>query len=172
MRFGQISEESYREFLINKIANDLGNKGVAKPDEEAKRETQYNDNLFEKIASLVEKTKEAVARIKELEKEAREQKEENKSLSLQLIAKERSKRSLDLANQMLEKDLIKKAELDSEVDKIMDMDDNNFKILKEAVSRVKEEKTAEEGLDTISGLLVDNEKTKKPSTLGDSIIED
>lgn len=58
---------------------------------------------------------------------------ENKRLTLRVIASERSKRAVDLAEQMVKKGMIPKSELEHKAREIMDYNDEGYNIMKEAV---------------------------------------
>ncbi len=132
------------------------------------RTAEINTELIEKISSLVntkvmeknssllkaaDMLKKAVGEIKRLEQELNKTAEDNKRLTLEIIAKERSRRSIKLAKDMLSKSLIKQAEFDNEVDRIMDMDDNAFSILDRTVKNArKEASVVTDKLDRIAGI--------------------
>lgn len=115
----------------------------------------------------------AANQLRELQSQNEKLASENEALTLQLIAKERAARSVKLANEMYSKGLIKKAEIDDEVDRLMEMDDKAFEMVKSAIARISIEKNTA-GLDTISGLIggdYEEGASGKRSSLAQSIID-
>lgn len=142
----------------------------------------YNNlqTYLEKAAATAENSqkaavmlKQAATKLRELEMEINKVAEDNKRLTLQLIAKERSSRATKLANEMFSKRIIKQGEIDSEVDRIMEMDDKAFEVLASTVRNVgiqKDSNNINKGLDTISFLL-DSEDGAEKKSFEDSLKE-
>jgi hypothetical protein len=160
-----------REQLIEKIAafakeNDIQ---LVVPD------PAENQQKYDKLATLankaVEMLKEASAYGKNADEKANKLAEDKKKLELQLMAKNRSDRAVKLAYDMNERGLVKKADIDSKIDEIMDMNDDAFQILAETVSKMAISKTAaSEGVDSLSYISSgsDSDEARK-KTLEDEI---
>jgi len=123
---------------------------------------------LEKAASLL---KTASQKIKELEREVTAIEEDNRRLTLQIIAKERSRRAVKLAREMIEKGLIKQAQFEEEVDRIMDMDDSAFEVLQSAVSNIQKQATTLSGLTTTAFVINDDSGSGYKKSLAESILE-
>ncbi len=133
-----------------------------------------NTRFIEKNAALEKAAgmlKRAAEKIDYLEEELNKVAEDNKRMTLQLIAKERSRKSVKLANDMLLKGLIKRAHINTEVDRIMDMDDNSFSILERTVKNASIESINDPNkLDKLSGIMdYNNSSTKK--SFKDALLE-
>lgn len=74
-----------------------------------------------------------LAEVERLRASENDSKLEVKRLTLRLIASERSKRALDLAESMFKKGMIPKTDVEHKAKEILDYNDDSFAILKEAV---------------------------------------
>lgn len=135
---------------------------------QAEHDTTYRSKLIEKISNVVDTNvvdknskllqaadmlKRAAYEINRLQCEINKYADDNKQLTLQIIARERSNRSVRLANEMMGKGLIKKAEFNDEIDRIMDMDDNAFNLLEKTVKNASINRGSDGNkLDKLSGL--------------------
>jgi len=165
-----MKKNASKEDLIDKIASAVSEKNIQivikNPD---KLEKQYK-----KLASLANKATEMlkVAQVNSQHDKEEIQKlaAENKKLKLQIIAKNRSDRAIKLANTMYQKRLIKKADIDSKIDEIMDMNDQAYEVLAETVENITV-KTAsyEEGVDSLEFISDNSGSTKLRKTLADEI---
>lgn len=146
------SSDMNKRELAEKVASSLGDASLAK------RVDKTDDVLIRKIASA---TLDAAGMMKRASAEIRASREfmekianENRMLKLQVMAMERSGRAVELATKMKNKGLLKRAEFDSKVDEIMDLNDEAFKLLKEAVDMspdvFSEDSTLQESMDFIA----------------------
>jgi hypothetical protein len=90
---------------------------------------------------------------------------EKEQMKLFIIANQRSERSTKLAYEMVDAMMIKLSDVDSQIEKIMDMDDEQFNKLQEEVRKTaqSEDEAQEEGVDKLSELLYLNDDNYKTS---------
>lgn len=167
---------SRRNELIDKIAEYVDNN-IQKD----KQEKLSEDNLqsdFIKLSQLanesIDMLKTASITIKAKKEEINKLACENQQLKLQLMAKTRSERAVKLANQMVEKGIIKKAGTESKIDEIMELNDDAYNVLNRTVSEMKITKEASDGINSIDfvGFTPDGgEKQPDKKSFGETIIE-
>lgn len=93
--------------------------------------------------------------------------EENKSLKEDIICRVRDDRSIKLADEMLDKGIIKKAEYDSKKEEIYNMEDQAFDILKSIVDNMNIQKVAsiEYGVDSLMYMAGESSQKEKKTML-------
>ena len=172
---GLTTESEYKNFLIEKIASSVGNRTrqtiSSTPVIDKSMLDKYAMIEREKLEKAASLLKTASQKIKELEREVTAIEEDNRRLTLQIIAKERSRRAVKLAREMIEKGLIKQAQFEEEVDRIMDMDDSAFEVLQSAVSNIQKQATTLSGLTTTAFVINDDSGSGYKKSLAESILE-
>lgn len=137
------------------------------------------DERGERLASLtaqaVEMLKVAAVEGRQIRLENEKLAQENERLQMQLVAKVRSSKAVKLANLMKDKGMIKKSNIEAKVDELMDMPEEAFEILAEAVGNAQFAKTAshrEEGVDSLA-FLADGatSESKRRKTLADELTD-
>jgi hypothetical protein len=110
----------------------------------------YSREALEKVARASDLLKQASEKITQLEEEVSE-------LKLQIFAKERSRQAVKLAQDMAAKGLIKQSALGSQVDYIMGLDEEGFRVLNKTVGDVPVKKVSSdvEGVEKLSCLFTD-----------------
>ncbi|PGQ88305.1 hypothetical protein [Priestia megaterium] len=143
------------EDLVEKYAEDLE---AALLDKKATA-AQLEDVMMEKV-SMEKRATEAEQNF--LQKQA-----EHEELRLRMIAQKRSKIAVDLAEDMLEAKLIKQAQYEGTIDKLMECDEGTMQMYE---SLVKEARTGSDCLETLSyfGEYKNNEKLAAPHDLARS----
>ena len=131
---------------------------------------EYHNSLLTKTAEASDLLKSASLHISSLEEELSSTLDELDQIKLQLIAKEKATKAVKLAKEMVSKNIIKKSEFDTEVDKIMEMSDDAYEVLKQTVSSVRLGSKEEEALDKISFIFHDDTSVKERRSLEEEIL--
>jgi hypothetical protein len=138
----QEDKEKEKRELIEKISNYVYNEihktaGVASKNSmnENKPEDSAQKQYLLKSAVMLEKAANCLHEA-QFEKNAIQQKAD--TLALLLISKERASRSKELVAEMLEKSMIKIADVSTTIDKIMDMSDSEYNVFSESIKMHKE----------------------------------
>lgn len=107
-----------------------------------------DNELLAKQAEFEKQAKEELAASYRLSKrETLEKKAAYEELRLRTIARERSKHAVKLAEDMLELGIIKQAQLDSQIDKLMECDEETFNLIS---STAKQASKGTEGLESLA----------------------
>jgi hypothetical protein len=159
-----------REELIDKIASALSDKENTEAQEKLAKVIE--DNQMSKIAGVAQKASEALkfaaAQLKEKDAEIEKLAIENKRLHLESMAKERVERATKLAEMMNEKGMIKKADIQKQINDIVSLEDDAYIILKQAIENtsIPEEKN---GIDSLTFLGEQYNIENRKRTLQNSI---
>jgi regulator of replication initiation timing len=162
------SFDELKSKLLDKIATTFATLNQNQPSGHLVKEVVAR----EKVIKAAELLKQASVTIDDLKDKLAEVSEENKTLKLQILAKERSQRAVKLAKDMVSRGMIKHAECGTQVDYIMGLDDEAFNLLNKTVNSVpvKQASAADSSVvDKLSYLLVEDTVTEKPS-LADAIL--
>lgn len=162
-----------REEVIDKVAHLIQNDSRAYSYMQKNANTQIYLEKMTKLASdasvMLKQASESqtlmMEKIASLEKE-------NETLKAEIYSKVKDYRSVRLANEMLDKGIIKKAEYSSKKEEIYNMDDQAFNILKNIVDNINIQKVASEDLGISSLMYIAGESTQKEKkTMLDSFLE-
>lgn len=120
---------------LEKIAGQL--QGVTEENRLLAKEASFEREAKQQVQQKLQVTKQEM-----LEKTAAAE-----EFRLRTLARERSKAAVDLADQLLEKGLIKQAQYDEHVDRFMDCDEESFNLYASMAKRSSEH---QEGLESLS----------------------
>lgn len=177
-----ILKEEYIPFQLDKEASF---QKIAMLTDELEKVAVQMEHLNEEVQLLSKEAsyeREEKLRIKEsLDNTQRmliEKKAAHDEFRLRILARERSKAAVKLAEDMLEEGIIKQAGFDEQVDKLMDCDQETFNLY---TSMVKEARFEEEGLESLTFLVdyrsngIDSQQTdshrglsKRGQTIGEA----
>ena len=179
MKYNPNSEENNqkktaqtREEVIDKVAYLIQNdsrayhraKGNAEFQECLGRMTKLASDASEMLKQASETQLAMMEKIASLE-------EENQNLKNKILCKEKDEKSTKLADEMLEKGLIKVAQYNTNKEEISKMDDHAFDILKSIVDNMSIQKTASEEYGVSSLFYMAGESTQKEKkTMLDSFL--
>ena len=169
----EASESTIRGALINKISSVM--EAIENNNSPTGATMKLEKTAIVKIQQAAELLKTASAKIEDLEDKVASLSEDNKRLELTILAKERSGRAVKLANDMVRKGMSKRAELDSQIDYIMGLNDDSYNILRNTVDSVQIKKASDNdnnGVDKLSFLLNegDHNNTSEKTSFQDAII--
>lgn len=125
------------------------------------------------IVRAPEMLKRAAEQLRSTQTEIEQLKQANERLTLEVIARERARRAFDLASEMAGKGLIKRADLQSQVDRLMEMDDAAFEAVKTTVAAAPGMRQAPPvGLETLAGIAADDAEptAKAPADMQEAVI--
>ena len=165
----EASESTIRRALISKISSVLENINST----ESTPPKGLEKTAIVKIKQAAELLKTASIKINSLEDKVASLSEDNKRLELTILAKERSGRAVKLANDMVRKGMSKRADLESQVDYIMGLNDDSYNILRDTVDsvQIKQSSNEDRGVDKLSFLLPDGDNnTPDKTSFQDAII--
>jgi hypothetical protein len=173
LRNKNLEEEEY-----NALKQGQEKEAKLKLQQEHEEKTAEYEERATKYAALVHKAEDALRKsaseIRRLNSEMESVFEANAQLRRYIVADKRSRRSTKLACDMLKAGMIKKADLDSEIEKIMELDDPQFEKLQTETTALLEKTSqhAEEGVSALSDILVlgMDEISKKGLDMRDSFI--
>lgn len=162
-----------REEVIDKVAHLIQNDSRAYVQMQKNANTQL---CLEKMTKLASDASVMLKQASEnqvimLEKIASLEKE-NETLKAEIYSKVREDRSIRLADEMMEKGIIKKAEYSSKREEIYNMDDQTFDILKSVVDNISIQKVASEemGISSLTYISGDSVQKEKKTML-DSFLQ-
>ena len=154
------------EVAMDKTADDAGSVSKQGVDSDTLRE-------FAKLAfEASEMLKQASAQINAQKVEISKLAHESGMMELALIAKTRSGRSIELADDMLDKGIIKVADYEDKIDDIMEMDDNAFGVLNQTVACIKKESSDNYGVTDLTFLERDDTIITEKPTMQESISQE
>jgi hypothetical protein len=114
------------------------------------RYAQEDNDLLQKQAEFERNAKEQVTSdLVNSKREFMVKKAEHEEFRLRTIARERSNHAVKLAENMLELGIIKQAQLDSQIDKLMECDEETFNLIS---STAKQASKGDEGLESLAVL--------------------
>lgn len=150
-----------REDLKNKIAASLG-IGVQNNEKVASTKDaellKYASDLLSGAANEIEVLRNQVEKLAL----------ENRELELREIRRAREEEGLKIANEMYEKGLIKKADIEKKSSEIALMENDSLALFKEALEGV--EAPVEEGVDKLT-FIIEEDNIEKRGNLADSVID-
>ena len=154
----------YSQEIYEKVASEQPQNTVSEEDRK----------LIEKLTSASSMLKFASAKIASMEEENNQLKGRISDLESTISTIERHDEAEKLAGVMLAKGMIKKSEVDSQIDKIMAFDKTGFEVFKDAIENVSTEKTAgvSEGASSLAfmyGDSLDEAQTDANKTMAEAI---
>lgn len=159
-----VNDTEYRQMLKDKIATVLGG-GV----EKTATAIQHNDNedttLLLKASGML---KIAAKKQKEMEDDNIKLAEENVRLYRELQIMKKAEEAKVVANMMVNKGLIKKADIQSKINDMIKMDTNAFDMFKHAIENVQPEEKVASGMEDLTFLAGSN-NIEHRKTLEDSL---
>lgn len=157
-----MNESEYREMLKEKIATALGNRA-----EKTATVIQHNEEakLFLKASNML---KIAACKQKEMETDLIKLANENKQLNHELYLIKKAEEAKIVTEMMVNKGLIKKADMEEKINELIEMDKNAFIMFKEAIQNVHPEEKTAASVDDLTFLFSSN-NIEHRKTLEDSI---
>lgn len=100
--------------------------------------------------------------------------EENKKLKLEVVAKTRSDRAVKLASTMFDKGMIKKADIETQIDRIMDMNDDSYNVLQETIQNVSKtaSESKEDGIEDLTFLSTNSKIEEGKRSLFNTLLQE
>jgi hypothetical protein len=161
-----VKESGYRQVLIEKIAQTLnGNIEEATsitPDNNSADETGF---LLKRASTAL---KSAAITQKEMASDLVKLAEENKKMKTELDMIKRAEEARTVVDMMVNKSLIKKADVQSKVDELIEMDKVAFNMFKEAIGNVQPEEKVASGIEDLTFIMGSN-IIEHRKTLADSL---
>lgn len=162
-----------REQVIDKVAHLIQNDSRAythiKKNADAQLYLEKMTKLASDASTMLKQASETQSAM--MEKIASLEKE-NETLKAEIYSKVKDDRSTRLANEMIDKGIIKKAEYNAKKEEIYKMDDQAFNILKDIVDNMNIQKIASEELGVTSLMYIAGESTQKEKkTMLDSFLQ-
>jgi hypothetical protein len=158
-----------REELIQKIATVIDGKCINETIK--KNENKDKENKDGELAKkAVELLKVAAQKIRQLEGSNEKLALENQRLYLEGVEKTRKEEATKLANEMNNKGLLKKADIQHKIDELSSMDDDSFSMFKDAVENLSLYNAEKDGVDSLT-FVIDNNNINYRKTFADSINE-
>ena len=126
-----------REQALQKIASLLGTDY-----EEPTQELKQQSNLMQKVAEASAALVKAAQSIRLLRQDNEKLAQEVSDLKEKIATIEKHDEAEKLANTMVQKGMLKKADIENKTMELMQLDSEGFEIIKDAISQINVEKTA------------------------------
>jgi len=126
-----------REQALQKIASLLG-----APYEEPKQELNQQSSTMQKLAEASAALIKAAQSIRLLRQDNEKLAQEVSDLKEKIATIEKHDEAEKLANTMVQKGMLKKADVENKTMELMQLDSEGFEIIKDAISQINVEKTA------------------------------
>lgn len=160
-----LKESAYRQMLREKIAATLG-------DSTEKSATTTRD--IDESAKLLKKAsyalKVAANKQEKMKEDMIKLANENRQLNTELFMVKKAEDAEDVALMMMNKGLIKKADVHSKIENLIDLDEDAFLMFKEAIINVQPEEKIAGGIDSLT-FLAESNNIDGRKTLADSLEE-
>lgn len=166
------SDDILRQALIDKIASTAVRVELQSQLEKTAVLLEEKQKVFStKLEEASVMLKKASNTIDNLQDKVSVLTDDNESLKIQILAKERSEKATKLAKDMLGKGMIKTSDLQKEIVRIADLNDDNYELLVETVASVpnKADNSAK-GLDKLSYMLVEDSNYQETPSFEDAIL--